>query len=215
MSNLACIEDRGAVKLLVDGYNLLKLIKASHISDKERSLFVDALSHYSTERKLEVILIFDGGISTWPQREVVTALMSVVYAGNGVSADSYIKDYIAKNRQQDLLLVSTDRHLNRYAAHYGVPSVDAADFLQFVRFAQQERTVEPRKSGNKENAHVVKFEHEDEDIPAEVDALMHGISQAQVQKKVTYLKNNAEPAERDKTTLSKKERILKKKLDKL
>jgi len=203
------------MKLIVDGYNLLKQIKAAYISDSERGAFINALVRYGQHKNLAMIIVFDGGMSSWAEKQLINPLVKVVYAGRGVSADTYIKEFISKSAQQDLLLISTDRHLNRYAASYGIPSLDALDFLQFVRIEQEEYVASDRTEPKKTFTQIIKFEHEEESSSGEVDALMRGISQMQLQKKVRHLKTTASNRVNNEEKLKKKEQILKKKLDKL
>lgn len=124
--------------IVVDGYNVLKReIPSINVSYQQRVQFLAKLSRYNQQKGHEIIVVFDGGESSWPsvmQQKHVT----VVYSGKQRTADDYIKDYIIRNAHKDLLLVSSDRELNIIADHYDIPSIDSDFFYAKVNQAAKE-----------------------------------------------------------------------------
>lgn len=119
--------------IVVDAYNLLRSVPPykKTITDKERTQFIAQLSAYGRRKGHKIVIVFDGGPHEWPFKENMK-VVTVVYSGIHESADDYIKEYIDAHRTQDLLLVSSDSELNRWADHLNIPSIDSIAFAQLV-----------------------------------------------------------------------------------
>src|SRR5690349_924443 len=107
--------------IVLDAYNLLRAIPPykKTISQKERAQFIAQLSAYARSKGHKVIIVFDGGPHEWPFKENMK-FVQVVYSGMHESADEYIKEYIEIHKAKDLLLVSSDTELNRYAQNRNI-----------------------------------------------------------------------------------------------
>lgn len=119
--------------IIVDAYNLLRATPPykKTITDKERKQFIAHLSTYGRNKGHKVVIVFDGGPHEWPFKENMK-IVQVVYSGIHESADDYIKEYIEGHRAKDLLLVSSDNELNRYAEYRNIPSIDSSTFSQIL-----------------------------------------------------------------------------------
>lgn len=117
--------------VVVDGYNVLKNV-APHdkVTHQQRTAFIAHLRAYATKKRLEVVIVFDAGPSSWASQEQYGPVC-VVYAGAGNSADDYIKHYLRMHATKDVLLVSSDNELRTCAARLSIPSLKAAEFYQF------------------------------------------------------------------------------------
>ncbi len=136
------------MKLLLDGYNILKKIKhASYINDAERQKFIKQLNNYAHKKKLFLIIVFDGGPFTWPMHEKVSQFAEVVYSGTLETADDYIKSYLDQKANQDIMLISSDRELVKHARHHSVLSLDSYDFSQLLQ--SQESPLAAKKKSTK------------------------------------------------------------------
>lgn len=127
--------------IVVDAYNVLKRETHSTIvSHQERVRFLSYISAYSKQKGHELIVVFDGGESSWPsvtkQRHV-----TVVYSGTQRSADDYIRSYLTQNARKDIVLVSSDNELNHWAEKYTIPSVDSDVF--YTKLSQTVHMAEP------------------------------------------------------------------------
>lgn len=121
--------------ILIDGYNLLKQLDPGlYVTEDTRNHLIRLLGAYHKKRGHAIVLIFDGGLVSWPTQELKYGI-TIVYAGKGKSADDYIKDYISEHVRQDLLLVSSDRELALWANKYEIASIDALPFNGLVRDA--------------------------------------------------------------------------------
>jgi predicted RNA-binding protein with PIN domain len=119
--------------IMIDAYNLLKQQDSgAFIQDSAKHNLVNMLSAYKKLKGHSILLIFDGGASLRPSQEIQKNII-VVYAGQGKSADDYIKFYLAEHPKQDILLVSSDRELALWASTYGIASMDALPFYAFVQ----------------------------------------------------------------------------------
>lgn len=119
--------------IVVDAYNLLRSVPPykKNITDKERMHFIAQLSAYGRRKGHKIVIVFDGGPHEWPFKENMK-IVTVVYSGIHESADDYIKEYIDAHRTQDLLLVSSDNELNRWAERLNIPSIDSSTFAQLM-----------------------------------------------------------------------------------
>lgn len=118
--------------LLIDGYNILKqAMLKSEISDQERNTFISNLGKYCKAKGHKARLVFDGGPSDRAVKESLHGI-TVVYSGYRESADDYIKNYLDANKAFDILLVSSDRDICRFASRINIEQIDAKDFYFIV-----------------------------------------------------------------------------------
>ena len=119
--------------ILIDGYNVLKMVfPKALVDERQRETFIGQLARYAQMTHNKLYVVFDGGDESRPlflQRRDIT----IVYSGYRDSADTVIKGLLEEEQQKEVLLVSTDRELNRYAAHYDIPSMESLVFYGYVR----------------------------------------------------------------------------------
>lgn len=119
--------------ILIDGYNVLKMVfPKALVDDDQREKFIAQLARYASISHNKLYVIFDGGEDVRPlflQRRDIT----IVYSGYRDSADTVIKGLLEQEQQKEVLLVSTDRELNRCAAYYDIPSIESLVFYGYVR----------------------------------------------------------------------------------
>jgi predicted RNA-binding protein with PIN domain len=191
------------MQLLLDGYNILKKVKKiSHISDSERQKFIKQLNNYAHKKNLSLILVFDGGPFSWPQQEKISSFLIVIYSGANESADDYIKSYLDQHKNNDILLVSSDRELTTYARHYSIASLDSYEFLQFFNAMEK-----PLQATSNISGKALKLTTKS---TQELDLLMEQINLNKVKKEPEPL-----PHKEKSQKLSKKERELMKIIKKL
>lgn len=123
--------------VIVDGYNLLKQVfhKIKGKLDLQREQLINELSIYKNKKYPEIkemVLVFDGGTEKHAERQVRNGII-IVFAGQKQSADDYILDFVQKNKNQELLLVTKDIELKRLCAQYNVDSIDVFDFYDIVK----------------------------------------------------------------------------------
>lgn len=188
------------MKLLIDGYNLLKKIKkTSYINEADRTKFIKQLNNYAHTKKLSIILVFDGGPFTWPSRKRISSYMELVYSGTQQNADTFIKKYLDEHHTQELLLISSDHELVNYAHRYKILSLDSYSFFQFLN--QPEQPLPSLQSTTSSQKLTTKSTQE-------LDILMSKL-------KVPIKKIDAEKTREHKITASKQERKILQKLKKL
>ncbi len=118
--------------IVIDAYNLLKQLFRKQITQKERGWFESLAAEYARKKQHTLYLVFDGGSFTRPTAERKGSLV-IVYSGTKETADDVIKAYIDEKESKEILLVSTDRQLNRYANQQGIPSLDSLDFYTLMK----------------------------------------------------------------------------------
>jgi len=194
--------------IVVDAYNLLRSVPPykKTITEKERVQFIARLSAYGRRKGHKIIIVFDGGPHEWPFKEHMKTVM-VVYSGIHESADDYIKEYMQAHRTHDLLLVSSDSELNQWAERLNIPSIDSPAFYDLLH--QELSTKKPSSAKRDE---VVKLSDATTD---DIDALMLQASKMVSQKSEDIVAEKPKRHHTKKHEVSKRERALLKKLNKL
>ena len=118
--------------ILVDAYNVLKRSVSTDISVRQREQFITLLGKYAHSKGHIVILVFDGGESSWPEI-IKRDHAQVVYSGYKISADDYIHDYLERNKNKEIVLVSSDRVLCVWANQHEIASIDSDLFYRIVQ----------------------------------------------------------------------------------
>ncbi|HLW72582.1 MAG TPA: NYN domain-containing protein [Candidatus Babeliales bacterium] len=192
--------------IIVDAYNLLRSVPPykKTITDKERAQFIAQLGVYGRRKGHKIVIVFDGGPYEWPFRENGKTV-TIVYSGMHESADDYIKEYVEAHRAKDLLLVSSDAELNRWAARLNIPSIDSVSFMQLLYQA-----LSTKKTVSSEQGEVVKLGGTQSDI----DVLMVEASKS-VPIKSEDVASVGKGRDAKKAQVGKDERALLKKLNKL
>ena len=198
--------------IIVDAYNLLHAMPGYRktMTDKERAHFIAHIAAYGRRKGHKMIIVFDRGPYDWPFKETMKAVQ-VVYSGMHQTADDYIKEYIEAHKAQNILLVSSDRELNRYAQYHNISSIDSALFSRLLH----EELAAKNGVAVQKKSEVVKLVQDDEFGSAAqemLDKLMMQASKKVIEKSEDYARHNK--AE-NKNAMSKEERVLLKKLKKL
>jgi predicted RNA-binding protein with PIN domain len=191
--------------IVIDAYNLLHAMPSykKTLTDQERNRFIKQLGMYGRRKDHKMVVVFDGGRFEWPNKEKVHSVY-VVYSGIHESADDYIKEYLHLHRAQEMLLVSSDREINRVADHIGIASINSFDFYQLLKEALQKK--ESVSAGSED---IVKMTDE---TNYAIDELMMNAAKNMPTKAEDFVCGTARVGEKK---LSKHDRVLLKKLHKL
>lgn len=122
------------MKLLIDGYNLLKYLHGPSVGEQQRHACTQSINSYARSQSIKPWIIYDGGSDARPMQEIY-GLVTIIYVGWKSTADNYIQDYITtkQHKYEELLLVSSDRELALYADTHMIPSIDVALFWRLVQ----------------------------------------------------------------------------------
>jgi len=123
--------------VLIDGYNLLRhaFSKEKGKLIKQREQFIRQLGYYKSKKEnLQIIVVFDGGLSRHATREVHAGVV-VIYSGQNSSADNWILDFVQKNKEKELLVVTLDRELKDKCSNFGADNISVKDFYNLVQNA--------------------------------------------------------------------------------
>ena len=126
--------------ILVDAYNLLKtVLHVKFISDAQRVQFLQLFEKYAQHRPgNSIILVFDGGQDLYEVENFYKQL-TIIYAGSFQIADDVLKKKVYELRSQDLLLVTCDREIRRYAAQYQIESLGSVEFYKMLQNSMQQQ----------------------------------------------------------------------------
>ncbi len=121
--------------IIIDGYNLIKHANTTQMIGKaDRKAFLKMISRYSKKKKHKLVVVFDGGDSSWPYREVVAGVV-VIYSGSRETADSVIMSYIDDHHAEELLVVSSDNEIGCFAGQREVVSIGSEEFYYLLKEA--------------------------------------------------------------------------------
>lgn len=132
--------------IVIDGYNVLKqILPRIKIEVQQRTSFIKLLARYAVIKGHQLVIVFDGGVMNRPEIATINGTQ-VIYVGINMTADDYIGSYLAQRVGHDVLLVSTDRALNRRAHALKIPSIDSDDFYRMVMLACNPHTLSSGES---------------------------------------------------------------------
>lgn len=181
------------LRIIIDGYNLLKnFYSSSGVSEKKRARFLRAMAYYGLRKNNQIIVVFDGGSSSWPTQTPVGRYLISVETGFNTDADSYIITWLEEHAERPVLLVSSDRALAKKAKELGATTMKSDQFQEFM--FESMLPPEPEKE-KRDMAHKTTTES----LP-EVDLLMKDVKKVPIKEEEK--KNFREPQ----SAVSKKKR---------
>ncbi|MBU4269949.1 NYN domain-containing protein [Candidatus Dependentiae bacterium] len=121
--------------VIIDGYNLLKQVfnKVKGKLDIQREQLIKELIFYkkTNVQIKEIIVVFDGGLSLHSERQIKNGIV-VIFSGQKISADDWIFEYVEKNKNKEILLVTKDNELKTKCKKCGADAIDVFDFYDIV-----------------------------------------------------------------------------------
>jgi len=195
--------------IVIDGYNLLKLVNGqTHISEEQRSAFVNLLGRYKLKRGHKITIVFDAGPCVYPLKEKQHGV-SVIFSGEHQTADDVIVQFVKNNATKELAVITADREIISHVERLGAEVIKPLVFYTKVKEAFKKSS----EALKRERATVVKTtDTQDSDL----DDLM---LQAAGMKNAPKDENDQYQAPRHHqprgAKVSKKERKRLKKMDKL
>lgn len=196
--------------ILIDAYNFIKSISAhKFVDDRVIQSWIVTFQNYMKLRGNKIILVFDAGPFFYQTRDVHGGV-EVIYAGHEKTADDVLKIWIERNAGQDILLVTSDRQIRDHALNLSVVSISSQDFYKVFKLVMhQEETVEQNFVKT-----LHKMKKDDDASGFDLDQLMDQASRHLV---AGQFKNEyAEQARiRENTKMSKADRQIMKKIDKI
>ncbi|MEX0671936.1 MAG: NYN domain-containing protein [Candidatus Babeliales bacterium] len=192
------------MKIIIDAYNLLHAMHPGpRASEQQREGLIADLMRYAQKSGNKIILVFDGGDMPYSYQEKRKHI-TLIWAGYHMSADDWIMEHLQKNQGEDMLVASSDREIQAYAAQLGIVGMGAYSFYKTMVKSLREKVVPPRHHAPLQKT----AQHKNRDI----DALMDAASEDMEWKDEEYEKKDRKStAKKD----SKSERRLLRQLKKL
>lgn len=126
------------MKLIIDGYNLLKgILEVEYVLPEQRESFLQLLGQYAKFKKLQLVIVFDGGDGYGSYRETCYGI-EVFYSGVLESADDVIAQLVQTERGRVFWVVTSDRELASLASDCGADVIKSKDFYQKLRLFGRE-----------------------------------------------------------------------------
>lgn len=193
--------------IVIDGYNLLKLIHGPNLSETERSAFVNLMGRYIKKRNHKIIVVFDAGPCTYPMKEKSHGVQ-IIYSGEYQTADDVIVKFVQDNPNKEIVVITKDREIIGNVAMLSKEAIDPLEFYSKVRqaFAPKEQ-----KQLDQEGSLIKLTDDSDDDL----DALMQEAADMEMpdkDKEEYNIPRHHEPKGQD---VSKKQRSKLRVIDKL
>ena len=153
--------------LVIDGYNLLKFMaQSAMVSPAQKSEFINKLALYALKKEKRILAVFDGGSYHKPEK-ITHYGIDLVHTGYYMSADTYIKEYIAsKNNLNEVIIISSDRELCSHLQALGGACLSVHLFAEAL-----EEEITKQKNRTKKAPKSIKYS--DHTSSQELDDLMH------------------------------------------
>lgn len=150
--------------ILIDAYNVFKTVLHNQFVEKNEQIrFLNVFETYASIRNHKIILVFDGENNKAEFTDNYQ-LITIYYSGYKQTADDIIKKQLKTLQGQDLLLVTSDRDICKFAMQYSIQSISSQRFytlLQAVVYSKDQqdtfilRTIQ--KTSTAENHYVDKL----------------------------------------------------------
>jgi len=193
--------------ILIDGYNLLKLIHGSNISEVQRSAFANLMGRYIKKRNHKVIVVFDAGPCVYPMKEKSHGIQ-IIYSGEYQSADDIIIKFVQDNSSKEIVVITKDREI---ISHVTALSKEVIDPLEFYGKVRQAFEAKEQKLLGRDGTLIKLTDYSDDYL----DDLMYEVSGMNMPDKDTQEYTVPRHHEPKGQGLSKKERLKLRIIDKL
>lgn len=118
------------MKIIIDGYNLLR---SPFVAKLTADKLIHFLKVYTSKKGHTVVLVFDGGNSSWPYKVYEDSIV-LIYSGYKSTADAVIKGLIDEEcKGKECLIVSSDREIGTYAQRNTIISIDVDMFYSILK----------------------------------------------------------------------------------
>jgi predicted RNA-binding protein with PIN domain len=196
--------------ILIDGYNFLKSITGTKfINEHQMRNWLSKFDLYVQKRANKILIVFDAGPSFFPSCEK-TGSVDVCYAGQYQTADDWIKAWLEKNNQKDILLVSSDREVRTWAHQLGVVSINSQDFYKLFNDVLHEKQV-TEKASDFVIYKIKKDEPSDDSLDRLMESAAYDIeamgNKHQPDEEIRTVVHNKKVSKRDKSLLKKIDKV--------
>lgn len=119
--------------ILIDAYNVFKTVLHNQFVEKNEQIrFLNIFETYASIRNHKIILVFDGENNKAEFTDNYQ-LITIYYSGYKQTADDIIKKQLKILQGQDLLLVTSDRDICKFAMQYSIQSISSQRFYTLLQ----------------------------------------------------------------------------------
>jgi predicted RNA-binding protein with PIN domain len=115
---------------IIDGNNLIGSAPEFSLGDPEsRGKMVSLIRKFQESKNTKITVVFDGEPQGSELSNPINAKLTVVYPRYGLTADDEIKRILDNYQQhKEIILVTTDRELKKYAKDKGARAINSIEF---------------------------------------------------------------------------------------
>jgi predicted RNA-binding protein with PIN domain len=116
---------------IIDGNNLIGSAPDFSLADPEsRGKIVSLIRKFQESKNTKITVVFDGEPQGSELKNPISAKLIVVYPRYGLTADDEIKRILDNYQQlKEVVLVTTDRELKKYAREKGARTINSIEFF--------------------------------------------------------------------------------------
>ena len=139
-----------AVHIIIDGYNLIRQSTELSLLDRRdlqqgREALLEMLASYKKIKRHQITVVFDGTDAYSLNRQrYQTKGIKVLFSRRGETADTVIKNMVARERE-GALVVSSDRDVINFASSQKAATMSSPEFMERLAIASwsQEKGINP------------------------------------------------------------------------
>jgi predicted RNA-binding protein with PIN domain len=123
--------------VIIDGYNVLKQLfpGIKNNLDRQKAAFIRQLAFYKRKKAdeiQEIIVVFDAGPLQHATRTIKSDIV-IMYSGTKNSADAWIMNYVERNRNKEIMVITRDREIREASHQMGACSLGGDEFYRILR----------------------------------------------------------------------------------
>ena len=121
--------------IIIDGNNLIGASPDLNLADPDaREKLISIVRSYQERKRNKIILVFDGKPQHGLLTQQITEKLTVIYPRMDATADDEIKRvFDTYNDYRNVLLVSSDRELKKFAKKKGAKTINSIEFFYALK----------------------------------------------------------------------------------
>lgn len=144
--------------ILIDGYNLL-----AQSSFSSRDELLTQLKSYLKENKHQITIFFDGTHQgTGMGDKYMEEYIEIIFSPLTVTADDMMEEYLEKKYKSNMIVVTSDRRIQKAASAKRLPYLESKEFLFKLKYI-------PASSRKQQNVPWLEGRTTDEEGPRRTD----------------------------------------------
>lgn len=163
--------------LVIDGYNVLKQLfpGLKNNLDQQKAALIRQLAYYKHKKSAEIqeiIVVFDAGPFSHASRTIKSDIV-IMHSGTKSTADDWIINYVSRNRNQEIMIITRDRALRESCQQMGAVALGGDEFYRILQTSLiEQKSPHDSQTGLEKYEPILDEEGSDWMNPEALDILM-------------------------------------------